>query len=41
MFAIWAIIQGMYLKRSDEVAGNEKGKETKKEKTEKGRKKNR
>ena len=24
MFAIWAIIQGMYLKRSDEVAENEK-----------------
>ncbi len=35
MFAIWAIIQGMYLKRSDEVAENEKEKESKKGKREK------
>ena len=27
MFAIWAIIQGMYLKRSDEVSKNGKVKE--------------
>ena len=39
MFAVWAIIQGMYLKRSDEVTGNAKGKDAKKEKAEKGRKK--
>lgn len=32
MFLIWAIIQGMYLKRSDEVAGNEEGKKAKKAK---------
>lgn len=36
MFAIWAIIQGMYLKRSDEVAEHEK--EGKKEKRKKGKK---
>lgn len=37
MFTIWAVIQGMYLKRSDEVQGNEKdqGKDRKKEKKEK------
>lgn len=39
MFAVWAIIQGMYLKRSDEVAGNGKEKESKKEKAEKSGKK--
>ena len=38
MFAIWAVIQGMYLKRSDEVSGNEK--EAKKEKRKKADKKN-
>ena len=37
MFAIWAVIQGMYLKRSDEVAGSEK--DEKKEKNEKAGKK--
>lgn len=37
MFAIWAVIQGMYLKRSDEVSGNEK--DAKKEKNEKADKK--
>ena len=26
MFAVWAIVQGMYLKRGDEVAENEKEK---------------
>lgn len=36
MFAIWAIIQGMYLKRSDEVAEHEK--DTKKEKSKKTKK---
>lgn len=36
MFAIWAIIQGMYLKRSDEVAEHEK--DGKKEKRKKGKK---
>lgn len=39
MFAVWAVIQGMYLKRSDEVAGNEK--DAKKEKREKADKKSR
>lgn len=38
-FLIWAIIQGMYLKRSDEVAGNDQNKE--KEKTGKKRKEQR
>lgn len=40
MFTIWAVIQGMYLKRSDEVAGSEKvAKKEKNEKTDKkGRK---
>ncbi len=33
MFAIWAIIQGMYLKRSDEVAENEKVEEKTDKKT--------
>jgi len=37
-FLIWAIIQGMYLKRSDEVAGNDRNKEKDKEKTRKKRK---
>ncbi len=36
MFAIWAIVQGMYLKRSDEVAEYEK--DTKKEKNKKAKK---
>ena len=37
MFAIWAIIEGMYLKRSDEVSENDKDKDkgAKKEKREK------
>ena len=39
MFAVWAIIQGMYLKRSDEVTGNGKEKGARKEKAEKSRKK--
>lgn len=40
MFVIWAIIQGMYLKRSDEVAENDKEKAGKEEKAEKAGKKN-
>ena len=39
MFVIWAIIQGMYLKRSDEVAENDREKAGKEEKEEKTRKK--
>ena len=40
MFAVWAMIQGMYLKRSDEVAKNGKAKEKpkKRNKTEKKQK---
>ena len=42
MFVIWAIIQGMYLKRSDEVAENDKDRRKEKvEKEEKTEKKNR
>lgn len=40
MFAIWEIIQGMYLKRSDEVAGNDSKKDAEKEKNDKTEKKN-
>ncbi len=39
MFAVWAVIQGMYLKRGDEVTGNGKEKDAKKEKSEKNGKK--